>query len=74
MIRTGARFGEERLAFVGIMTELMAEDAKGAGGVLEALRDFGGGKLLDEESAERLVLSLASGFGGREEKSGLAIR
>ena len=56
------------------MTELMAEDAKGAWGVTEALRDFGGGKLLDEESAERLVLALARRFGGREEVSGLPIR
>ena len=73
-LRTGARFGEECLAFVGIMAELMAEDAKGAGRIGEALRHFGGRKLLDEESAERLVLALARGFGVREEESGLAIR
>ena len=74
MIRTGARLGKECLAFVGIMAERMAEDAKGTGRIGKTTRDFGGRKLLDEESAERLVLTLASGFGGCEEESGLAIR
>src|ERR1019366_2902985 len=74
MIRTGACFGEECLAFVGIMAELMAEDAKGTGRVSEALRDFGGGKLLDEESGGRLVLALARRLGGSEEVSRLPIR
>jgi hypothetical protein len=52
----------------------MTEDAKGPRCVAEAVRDLVGGLLLDEVSAEGLVLSLLGGFGGQEESSLRVIR
>ena len=51
------------------MSELMTEGAKGPGCVAEAMRDLVGGCLLDEVSAEGLVLPLLGRFGGQEEPS-----
>jgi hypothetical protein len=43
---------------LGALTELMDQDAKAAGGVAEASGGLGGGKPLDEVSAEGLVLAV----------------
>lgn len=65
--------GEERSAMVGIVAELMAENAKRTGGIAEALRDLGRRKLVDEVSTQRLILALRGRLGGREELRGLKI-
>jgi hypothetical protein len=52
---------------LGIVAELMAEDAEGAGGVAEAASDVGGGLLIDEVSTEGFVLALQGELGGEEE-------
>jgi hypothetical protein len=51
---------------LGILTELMDEPAKAAGGIAEPLGRFLRGKALDEVSAESLVLALAGVFGLEE--------
>jgi hypothetical protein len=45
----------------------MTENAKGPWSVAEAMSDHVGGLLLDEVSAEGLVLALLGRFGGEEE-------
>ena len=69
----GSRCGrrEEDGPLGGIVSELMTEDAKGPRCVAEAMRDLLGGLLLDEVSAEGLVLALLGGFGGGKELRGL---
>jgi hypothetical protein len=47
----------------------MTEDAKGPWSVAEAMSDLVGGLVLDEVSAEGLVLALLGRFGGEEEPS-----
>ncbi len=47
--------------------EVMAEDGKGAWGITELSRDFGGGLLSDEEGAQGFVLSLFGGSWLQEE-------
>ncbi len=49
--------GEEEFP-VGVLTELVAEDAETAGGIAEALGRPGGGEALHEEGAEGLVLAM----------------
>jgi hypothetical protein len=56
------------------VSELMTEDAKGPRCVAEAVRDLVGGRLLDEVSAEGLVLPLVRRFGGQEEPSLWVVR
>ena len=58
---------EEHGPLGGIVSELMTEDAKGPGCIAEAMGDLVGGSLLDEVSAEGLVLPLLGRFGGQEE-------
>jgi len=58
---------EEGSALVGIVTELMAEDAEGARGVAEAASDVAGGRVLDEESTEGFILALQGELRGEEE-------
>jgi len=58
---------EEAGAFGGIVAELVAEDAEGAGGVGEATGDLGAGELIDEVSAEGFVLAVEGDFGGKKE-------
>jgi hypothetical protein len=58
---------EEGSAFLGIVAELMAEDAEGAGSVAEAAGNVGRGFLIDEVSAEGFVLALHGELGGQEE-------
>jgi hypothetical protein len=49
---------EEGGAFVRVVAELMAQDAKGTGGVAKTVGDIGGRLLVDEEGAEGFVLPL----------------
>jgi hypothetical protein len=60
------RLAEERGAFEGIVAELIAEDAEGAGGIAEAASDFGRWFVIDEEGAEGLVLALQGNWGERK--------
>ncbi|MBI1832387.1 MAG: hypothetical protein HYR84_13170, partial [Planctomycetes bacterium] len=64
---------EKGRAFAGNVTELMAENAKGAGGAAEAPRNLCGRKLVEEVSTQRLVLAVRRRLGDREELSGLKI-
>jgi len=48
-------------------SELIAEDAEGAGGVAEAASDVGGWLVIDEEGTEGFVLALQGELGGKEE-------
>ena len=65
--------GEESGTMVGIVAELMAENAKRTGGIAEASRDKGGRKLVDEVSTQGLILALRGRLGGREELRGLKV-
>jgi hypothetical protein len=58
---------KEGVPFLGIMTELIAEDTKGPGGVSEPTGDFIGGVAVDEESPQSLVLPMEGFFGRQEE-------
>jgi hypothetical protein len=51
------------------MTEAVTQDAEGAGGVAEAVGDFGRGELVDEEGTESFVLSLEGRERGQKETS-----
>jgi hypothetical protein len=64
---------EERGAFVGVVAELVAEDAQGVGGVTEAAGDLRARQLLDKEGAEGLVLAVEWRFGAEEELGLLGI-
>jgi hypothetical protein len=66
-LRTTLRQAEEGSAFVGIVAELIAEDAEEAGGVAKAASDVGRGLLIDEEGAEGFVLALQRELRGKEE-------
>ena len=54
---------------MGILTELMDENAKAARGVTETTSHLDAGKTSDEERAKRLVLTVG-GVGGLEEDPG----
>jgi hypothetical protein len=58
---------EEGSTFVGLMTELMAKNAKGPGGVAKAAGDIVGGQALNEEGAEGFILPVEGLFGFQEE-------
>ena len=60
----------EEGALVGVMAELMAQDAERARGVTEAGGDLVGWELLDEVGAEGFVLAV-EGVLGREKEGGL---
>ena len=71
--RAGAKRGpvldglEEAALLIGIMAELVAEDAEGAGRVAEAAGDLQGRPAFDEVGAEGFVLSVQGIFGSEEE-------
>jgi hypothetical protein len=64
---TALGLAEEGGAFVGIVAELMTENAKGARGIAETPGDLGGRLLVDKEGAEGFVLSLQRELRGEEE-------
>ena len=66
-LRSALWLAEEGRAFQGIVAELMAEDAEGAGGVTETTGDFSRRLVIDEEGTERFVLALQGELGGEEE-------
>jgi hypothetical protein len=51
-LRSALRLTEEGSAFIGIVTELMTEDAKGAQGVAKTAGDVARAFFLNEECAE----------------------
>ena len=58
---------EEGSTFLGIVAELIAEDAEEAGRVTEAAGYVAGRFLIDEVGPEGFVLSLQRELGGKEE-------
>jgi len=65
---------KEPLTKVGIVTESVTEDTKGATGITEALGDPTGGVFFDEVSSEGLVLALLGRLRSGEELGGLPFR
>jgi len=65
---------EEGGAEVRILAEARAENAEGTGRIVEALGNFPGRVLVEEESPQGLVLTLAGQFGSAEEVGRLEIR
>ena len=66
-MRAALRLAEEGSALFGVVAELVTEDTKSARGIAETAGDLGGGFLVDEESAQGLVLALQGKLGGEEE-------
>ena len=66
-MRAALRLAEEGSAFFGVVAELVTEDPESARGIAETAGDVGGGFLVDEESAQSLVLALQGKLGGEEE-------
>ena len=58
---------EEADLLIGVMAELVTEDAEGTRRVAEAAGDLQGRTAIDEVGAEGLVLSVQRVFGGEEE-------
>ena len=58
---------EEADLLIGVMAELVTEDAERTGRIAEAAGDLEGRKTFDEVGAEGLVLSVQRVFGGEEE-------
>jgi hypothetical protein len=58
---------EKGRALGGVVGELVAEHTEGAWRVSEGTGDLGGRKLLDEVSAQGLILALEGIFGSEEE-------
>jgi hypothetical protein len=52
---------------IGVVAELMAEDAEGAHGIAETAGDVARGLFIDDEGAERFVLALHGELWGKEE-------
>ena len=67
ILRAALRLAEEGSALFGVVAELVTEDTKSARGIAETAGDLGGGLLVDEESAQGLVLALQGKLGGEEE-------
>ena len=69
----GAMFGnlEEGAALVGVMAELVTEDAESAWGVMKAAGDLGRREFIQEIGAKGFILAVKRGF-GREKEFGLA--
>lgn len=74
VLGSGAWRLKEAGAEGGVMPELVTEAAESGAGVAEAPGHVGGGAVVQEVSAEGLVLALADGFGGQEELGRLGIR
>jgi len=66
-LRATLREAEEGGALLGVVAELMAEDAEGGGGVAKTAGDVAGGLFIDEEGADRFVLALQGELWGEEE-------
>jgi hypothetical protein len=58
---------EKGAAFVGVVPELMTKDPKGTRRIAEAPGPIRRELLIDEESAERLILALEGRLGREEE-------
>ena len=66
-LRSTMRLAEEGGAFIGVVAELMAEDAEGAQGIAETAGHIAGGLFIDEEGSEGFVLALQRELWGKEE-------
>ena len=62
----GSFGGRQKELPLGVLPEVVTENAKAAWGVAEAVGHFGGGEVFDKVSAERLVLAVG-GVGGFQE-------
>jgi hypothetical protein len=60
--------------FLGVVAELVTEDAEGAWRIAEALRGLGGRPSLDEVGTEGFILAMERLFRGKEEGGGLGLR
>jgi len=67
LMRSGLGVLEESGAFLGVVTELVAEDAQGVGGITEVGCDLRAGPFVHEEGAQGFVLAVEGGFGSEEE-------
>jgi hypothetical protein len=66
-LRSAFGLAEEGSAFLGIVAELIAENAEGARRVAETAGDLGRGLLIDEAGTEGFVLALQGELRGEEE-------
>lgn len=66
-LRSTLRLAKEGGAFVGVVTELVAEDAKSTHGIAETAGDVAGGFFINDEGAESFILTLHGELGGEEE-------
>jgi hypothetical protein len=66
-LRTPLRLAEEGGTFLGVVAELMTEDAEGGWGIAKTAGDVPGGLFLDEEGAESFVLTLQGELWDKEE-------
>jgi hypothetical protein len=73
VVRPSAQDLEETLAKIGVVTEAVTEDPKGAWRIAKVLGDLGRGTSLGEVSSACLVLALLGALGGGEELRGLEI-
>jgi hypothetical protein len=65
---------EEGRALLGVVAELMTQDAEGAGRIPEAASRFDGREPIDEIGTEGFVLAMERLLGGKEEVRGLGFR
>ena len=70
-LNSGSGAGGEEKGGLGIVTEVIAEDAEGAWGVTEGAGNLLGGAALEEIGAEGFVLALFGQGGLAEEAAGV---
>jgi hypothetical protein len=66
-LRSTLREAEEGGALLGVVAELMAEDAEGGRGVAKTAGNVAGGLFINEKGAERFVLTLQGELWSEEE-------
>jgi hypothetical protein len=66
-LRSTLREAEERGALLGVVAELMAEDAEGGRGVTKTAGDVAGRLIIDEQGADRFILTLQGKLWSEEE-------
>jgi hypothetical protein len=74
LLGPGAWLLKEAFAFVGVVAELMTEDAKGARRVGKTPRDLRGREAIDKKGAKGFVLAMQNGFRSGEKPGSLFFR